>query len=230
MESLDNKYIYMRNDTQCVPDENAPATLGLKNMAGTFVVLPPEITCWKSKLETSHSKVVWRWFGFRFVQECSSWWAWVLPVASFSSLSRLATKSIRWRSSTSPRSPERRSIDGVAPSMWVVLKQTQVAHYGRSRIHAQAAQKLGRNWLVFSYFLRDNLVKKLKKADLKIQKLGTPAVVFANLHKMGVSNFLPIELRISFKMIELVKKSHYNWFHIMKWAVCNFYLAHFDHL
>jgi hypothetical protein len=34
MESLDNKYIYLRNDSQCIADENAPATLGLKNMAG----------------------------------------------------------------------------------------------------------------------------------------------------------------------------------------------------
>ncbi|OQV18471.1 Glutamate [NMDA] receptor subunit 1 [Hypsibius exemplaris] len=39
MESLDNKYIYMRNDTQCVADENAPATLGLKNMAGVFILV-----------------------------------------------------------------------------------------------------------------------------------------------------------------------------------------------
>ncbi|GAV07594.1 hypothetical protein RvY_17412-2 [Ramazzottius varieornatus] len=39
MESLDNRYIYMRNNTQCLPEENAPATLGLQNMAGVFILV-----------------------------------------------------------------------------------------------------------------------------------------------------------------------------------------------
>ena len=39
MEDLDEKWIKRSNEQQCEHDEKTPATLGLKNMAGVFILV-----------------------------------------------------------------------------------------------------------------------------------------------------------------------------------------------
>ena len=45
MEDLDERWIKLGNGQQCEHDEKTPATLGLKNMAGVFILVAAGIVC-----------------------------------------------------------------------------------------------------------------------------------------------------------------------------------------
>lgn len=45
MEDLDERWIKLGSGQQCEHDEKTPATLGLKNMAGVFILVAAGIVC-----------------------------------------------------------------------------------------------------------------------------------------------------------------------------------------